>query len=104
MKPTLLLALKEKKERYGYELLAIIEEFGFIQGKTPPGMVYRHLRQLEEDGFVSSTWQTEESGPAKRVYTITAEGEDALACWVDFMEQQAANLQRFVERYHSLPE
>jgi PadR family transcriptional regulator, regulatory protein PadR len=101
MKPALLLALKEKEARYGYELLATIEDFGFLQGKTPPGMVYRHLRQLEEDGFVSSTWQTEESGPAKRVYTITTEGEDALAGWVDFMEQQAMNLKRFVERYRS---
>jgi PadR family transcriptional regulator, regulatory protein PadR len=102
MKPALLLALKEKKERYGYELLETIQEFGFIQGRAAPGMVYRHLRQLEEEGFVHSTWQTEESGPAKRIYTTTEEGEDVLAVWVAFMEQQATNLQRFVERYRSL--
>lgn len=102
MKPSLLFALKEQEERYGYELLETIQEFGFIKGRAAPGMVYRHLRQLEEEGFVHSTWQTEESGPAKRVYTITEEGEDALAAWVEFMEQQATNLQRFVERYRSL--
>lgn len=99
MKPSLLLALREGNARYGYDLLGTIQEYGFLQGKAPPGMVYRHLRQLEEDGFVRSTWQTEDSGPARRMYEITAEGEDALAGWVEFMEQQAQNLQSFVARY-----
>ncbi len=99
MKPSLLLALQEGQARYGYDLLGIIQDFGFVQGKAPPGMVYRHLRQLEEEGFVQSAWQTEESGPAKRMYEITAEGRDALAGWVEFMEEQALHLERFVARY-----
>lgn len=99
MKPSLLLALEEGRARYGYDLLTTIQEYGFMQGKAPPGMVYRHLRQLEEDGFVLSTWQTDDSGPAKRMYEITSEGKDALAGWVDFMEQQAKNLESFVARY-----
>lgn len=103
MKPSLLLALREGQARYGYDLLSSIQEYGFVQGKAPPGMVYRHLRQLEEEGFVRSDWQTEESGPARRMYEITAEGSEALAGWVEFMEQQAANLQRFVQRYRQLP-
>jgi len=103
MKPSLLLALEEGQARYGYDLLTAILEFGFLQGKAPPGMVYRHLRQLEEEGFVRSDWQTEESGPARRMYEITAEGREALAGWVEFMEQQADNLRNFVERYRRLP-
>ena len=102
MKPSLLLALREGQAGYGYELLTAIQDYGFIQGQAPPGMVYRHLRQLEEEGFVHSTWTTEDSGPAKRVYAITPDGEDALAGWVAFMAQQAENLSRFVERYKRL--
>lgn len=102
MKPSLLLALREGQARYGYDLLTSIQEYGFVQGKAPPGMVYRHLRQLEEEGFVTSTWQTEHSGPAKRVYEITAEGLDALAAWAAFMEEQAHCLLRFVKRYNAL--
>jgi DNA-binding PadR family transcriptional regulator len=60
------------------------------------------LRQLEEDGFVTSSWQTDEAGPAKRAYNITPEGRDALCGWVDFMEQQAMNLLDFVERFKKL--
>lgn len=102
MKPSLLLALQEGQARYGYDLLTAIQDYGFVQGKPPPGMVYRHLRQLEEEGFVSSAWDTEESGPARRMYELTPEGREALAGWVDFMEQQAGHLQRFVARYRKL--
>ncbi len=102
MKPSLLLALREGRARYGYDLLTIIQDYGFVQGKAPPGMVYRHLRQLEEEGFVRSAWETEDSGPARRVYEITAEGLEALAAWVDFMKHQALCLLHFVERYNAL--
>lgn len=102
MKPSLLLALLEKEGCYGYELLSFIQEYGFSQGKPPPGMVYRHLRQLEANGFVSSTWQTEQSGPARRIYRITPEGQDALAEWAEFMEQQAKHLRLFTRRYKQL--
>ena len=103
MKPSLLLALVEGQARYGYDLLTSIQEYGFVQGKAPPGMVYRHLRQLEAEGFVKSTWQTDDAGPAKRIYEITTDGLDALAGWAAFMEQQAKNLSGFVKRYNALP-
>ncbi len=102
MKPSLLLALREGRARYGYDLLTTIQEYGFVQGKAPPGMVYRHLRQLEEEGLVTSSWQTEDAGPAKRVYEISADGLDALTGWTEFMEQQAQCLLRFVKRYRDL--
>jgi DNA-binding PadR family transcriptional regulator len=47
-----LLALR-KHLSYGYELLEKIIEFGFFDGLADPGMVYQHLRKLEQDGFVS---------------------------------------------------
>lgn len=84
---------------YGYELIKNIQQFGFVEGQAPPGMIYRHLRQLEEDGLVSSEWKTEGTGPAKRVYRLTAEGKDVLAVWVDYMKGQANNLNTFINQY-----
>lgn len=103
LQPSLLLALMER-EAYGYELIRTLGEFGFIQGDAPPGMVYRHLRQLEEEDLVTSDWKTQESGPAKRVYQITAEGREVLEAWVDYMRTQAAKLERFITRYGELTE
>ncbi len=101
LQPSILLALKVKPS-YGYELIQEIQAFGFIQGQAPPGMIYRHLRQLEEDGLVVSQWETEGAGPAKRVYAITADGAEVLRIWVDYMAEMAGKLTAFAGRYRSL--
>jgi PadR family transcriptional regulator PadR len=101
IQPSLLLGLKIKPS-YGYELINSIHEFGFVQGQAPPGMIYRHLRGLEADGLVQSEWQTEGSGPARRIYRLTPEGDDALSLWIDYMQKQADNLMSFIREYNKL--
>jgi PadR family transcriptional regulator PadR len=98
IQPSILLALKTKPS-YGYELIQEIFRFGFIEGKVPPGMIYRHLRELEENGLVVSEWETEGAGPAKRVYQITGEGLEVLGFWIDYMKRQADRLLNFVNLY-----
>jgi len=99
IQPSLLLGLKIKSS-YGYELINDIQKFGFVQGQAPPGMIYRHLRGLEADGLVQSEWQTEGSGPARRIYRLTPEGEEALSLWIDYMQKQADNLMSFIREYN----
>jgi poly-beta-hydroxybutyrate-responsive repressor len=99
LQPSILLGLK-RKQSYGYELIQTIQEYGFIEGQAPPGMIYRHLRQLEEDRLVVSEWKTEGSGPARRMYALTEEGGEVLAAWIDYMSHQAAKINQFIARYH----
>ncbi|MBN2282455.1 MAG: helix-turn-helix transcriptional regulator [Deltaproteobacteria bacterium] len=101
IQPSLLLGLCSGSS-YGYELIKKIKDLGFIQGPVPPGMIYRHLRQLEDDGLVSSRWDTKGTGPAKRIYHLTEAGTEMLALWVDFMEEQKNCLNAFLERYEQL--
>ena len=98
IQPSVLLGLLIKPS-YGYELIQNIQEFGFIEGAAPPGMIYRHLRQLEEDGLVVSNWETEGTGPAKRMYTITDEGKEVLDIWIEYMKKQKKNLADFIDGY-----
>lgn len=100
VQPSLLMALLDGAS-YGYELLQRIGHMGFLPGDPPPGMIYRHLRQMEEDGLVVSEWRTEGAGPAKRVYTITPDGNDVLYAWVQYMTKQSALLNEFVKRYNT---
>lgn len=62
-------------------------------------MIYRHLRQMEEEKLVVSQWEAEGSGPAKRVYVLTAEGAEVLEAWVAHMERKAHRLLDFVKAY-----
>jgi PadR family transcriptional regulator PadR len=98
IQPSILMGLR-RKPSYGYEIIQTIQEFGFVEGPAPPGMIYRHLRELEAAGLVISSWRTEGTGPAKRVYELTPEGEEALALWVQYMEQQAQKLTSFIKAY-----
>ena len=63
LQPSILMALKSKPS-YGYELIQGICRFGFVEGQAPPGMIYRHLRDLEKNGQVASEWETDGAGPA----------------------------------------
>jgi PadR family transcriptional regulator, regulatory protein PadR len=103
MQPSILLGLYPRPS-YGYELIQNIQMFGFVEGQAPPGMIYRHLHQLEGDGLVSSEWNIEATGPAKRMYYLTEEGKEMLALWVDYMDKQARTLSAFVEQYRLIRE
>ncbi len=99
--PSILMALK-KKRSYGYELIQRICQFGFVEGLAPPGMIYRHLRDLEANGLVASEWETDGTGPAKRVYQLTVEGSDVLDYWITYMQKQAESLLNFIELYDNV--
>ena len=46
-----------------------------------PSIVYRALREMEEQDLVASNWDDRETqGPPRRVYHLTASGNEALAC------------------------
>lgn len=84
---------------YGYELISTIQTFGFIDGAAPPGMIYRHLRQMEEENLLTSQWDTGQTGAAKRIYTITDEGRELLDLWIRFMQGWADKLADFIRMY-----
>ncbi|WP_272699426.1 helix-turn-helix transcriptional regulator [Desulfovibrio sp. Fe33] len=98
VQPSLLMALRGGPS-YGYQLIQSIGEYGFLREDAPPGMIYRHLRQMDDEGLVSSTWDAEGDGPAKRVYSVTAEGLEVLEAWILHMERQRGKLDAFIRRY-----
>ena len=101
IQPSILMALKYRPS-YGYELIKEISQFGFVEGQAPPGMIYRHLRHMEENGLVSSEWATEGTGPAKRVYQLTMEGSEVLEYWISYMKKQSERLLSFIEHYENI--
>jgi PadR family transcriptional regulator, regulatory protein PadR len=76
---TVILLAVLKRNSYGYELMERLEEFGFEQINS--GTLYRTLRQMEQEGLCKSEWETSEGGPARRMYSITEDGESYLWAW-----------------------
>jgi poly-beta-hydroxybutyrate-responsive repressor len=94
-----LLVMLKERDLHGYEIMkALKERFDVI---TDPGTVYRALRQLEREGYISSWWDPKEQGPARRVYTLTAAGTNALGLWSTALEQYRSNLDAFFDLYRA---
>jgi DNA-binding PadR family transcriptional regulator len=87
LKPTLLLLLHHGPA-HGYTLIDDLGRYGL--GDVNPSVVYRALRDMEEKGWVASSWDEEETkGPPRRVYNLTALGDEVLAWWMqDLRETQ----------------
>lgn len=97
---TYLLMMLRTWNAYGYELVRQLTLFGF--GAIDPANVYRALRDLERDGYVTSAWDTTvTSGPARRVYTITDAGIEALQLWSSALDNYRQSLDRFFSLYQS---
>ena len=100
MQPCLLILLKQHSS-HGYDLIQQLAEFGFSE-RLDPGSVYRTLRRLEDEGLVTSHWDVGEGGPARRLYSLSDEGEEMLHAWAVHIRQQRKRMDVFLERYQSL--
>lgn len=98
--PILLLMLREWSS-YGYELMEKVATFGLAT--MNPGTFYRTLRQMEKDGMVRSSWDTSETGPARRMYSITEAGEAYLKYWADSLSQYQRMMDTFFRLYTGRP-
>lgn len=96
--PCLLLLLREKPA-HGYELMEKLALLPFVDVLPDPGVVYRHLRRLEEEGMVAAQLEPGSGGPARKVYSLTPEGESFLSAWAVSIRRRKETLEGFLEAY-----
>src|SRR3954447_12053678 len=77
----LLVALSERPAA-GLELARRFDRsIGFFWSATHQ-QIYKVLRRMEDDGWVTAQVQAQTGGPDKRVYSVTDIGTKALADWI----------------------
>src|ERR1700733_2546827 len=70
------LALLRDGERYSFDLVrALGDAEGLV---TSEGTLYPLLGRLRREGMVQGTWRESASGPPRRYYRITRDGDAAL--------------------------
>ncbi|WP_044575447.1 PadR family transcriptional regulator [Arthrobacter alpinus] len=86
--PMLILALLGERESYGYDLVERLRALGLVGLAT--GAVYPVLSRFERDGLLSSYTQKSQSGPARKYYLLTEQGQlaraDAARRWRDIAD------------------
>ena len=76
---TLVLGLLAEGEGHGYEIIKEMDERGMLRWTHVSKVaVYKALARLEEEGCLTSWTEREGNLPEKRVYAITAMGEERL--------------------------
>jgi len=97
LEPALLLLL-HYGPAHGYGLLEQLKEFGL--GDLDPSMVYRALRDMEEKGWGTSTWDEEQAqGPPRRVYRLTALGDEVLGWHTQGLQEARGMIDRLLDAY-----
>ena len=97
--PWVLLLLKQWSA-HGYFLLQTLQRMGFP--RVDHTALYKELRNLEKGGYVTSNWETDGSGPAKRTYRITPLGEDFLRSWAEAVAGYERMISSFFDLYMQL--
>ncbi|WP_217587656.1 PadR family transcriptional regulator [Lentibacillus saliphilus] len=80
------LALLNKRDHYGYELVREISG----QIEISEGAVYPLLRKLKQEGYVTTYLQESTEGPSRKYYQLTEEGRSNMWAlieeWSDFSQ------------------
>lgn len=84
--PCLLLQLYDQ-DRHGYDLLQGLQEFMAGADEYDPSIIYRIMREMEENGLVESYEGTVSRGPRRRMYSLTLEGKKQLSRWIEDLKK-----------------
>jgi len=91
------LLLLDEEPRHGYALFQRLTELGITDVGMSPATVYRVLSKLEEEGLAVHEHADDGQGPTRKVYTLTAEGREALAGWRSHIERTRGLLDWFLQ-------
>ena len=91
-----LLAFLKNEDLHGYGLLEKLEPLGL--GSINPSVIYRILRDYEENGLVDSDWDKDSTqGPPRRVYALSKAGEAALNRAVVSLKETVERINQIIE-------
>ena len=91
---TLILAILEKKDSYGFEIAKnVLDETTF---ELKDGTLYISLKRLESKGLIESYWQSSQGpGNRRKYYKITEEGVRNL----DLKVQEWTFVKKIMDKY-----
>jgi PadR family transcriptional regulator PadR len=101
VEPVLLFLLQRKGRAHGYELAAEVRKHALTDAEIEVSALYRTLRQLEQNACVTSEWDVEGSGPARRLYELTPRGREHLDEWLTVLAHMSQSMSRFVREARS---
>ncbi len=91
------LAVIAGDERYGYEIVHILQKLGLA---TPEGTIYPLLARLQKEGMVRSRWIQSDQGNPRKYYSITETGMSSLREFKSNWLQFTTVVAKIIEEVH----
>jgi DNA-binding PadR family transcriptional regulator len=96
MRQEVVLAMLAKEPSHGYELRGRLQNaLGPVGEALNPGHVYVTLTRLEKAGLVTSERSTTADRPDRKVYALTASGQQRVAAWLTEVGWPKPDLEEF---------
>ncbi|MFC4401570.1 PadR family transcriptional regulator [Gracilibacillus xinjiangensis] len=87
------LALLDKQDRYGYELVQKISG----QIAISEGSVYPLLRRLKKEEYFTTYLQESQEGPSRKYYQLTKKGRDHLHTLMEEWQQFTKGVNKIIK-------
>lgn len=91
-----ILSMIEKQPTYGYELSVRLQDFGLSD--VSEGSIYPILLRLQKEKLIEGVMEKSESGPKRKYYHLTHDGEQALAAFIHHWETIKQPVDRIIEK------
>jgi DNA-binding PadR family transcriptional regulator len=79
-------------------LIGQLHEFGLAD--MDHSAIYRALRDMEEEGWVTSSWDKKQTqGPPRRVYRLTTVGDEMLRWWTQDLQDTRSMIDHLLGTY-----
>jgi DNA-binding PadR family transcriptional regulator len=77
------MAFLARGDAHGYQIAQHLSAMRMFAGRDPDHAgIYRALKEMTDEELVTSSWETGDAGPAKRVFALTAAGRECLETWL----------------------
>jgi PadR family transcriptional regulator, regulatory protein PadR len=88
---------KSREPMYGYQIAKLLEEYSGDTSFMKQGALYPVLHSLENNGLLESSVEPSVSGPPRRYYEITPDGQEALLIWQGVWKQMKSFVDRAIK-------
>lgn len=95
LQPAILVTLA-KGPCHGFRLLQLLKADGLIDGELDPAGLYRTLKRMEKEGYLSSA-PDQTSAKPRRLFTLTELGRYSLKSWEHSLLRYQAHIQQILD-------
>jgi len=99
--PAFVLLILAKGPNHGLGILNVMDQLA-PGHRLDSAVIYRVLKKLEDKACITSDWQESESGPKKKVYSISPKGRENLSLLKEDILSTIKRLQAFIDQYNAL--